>query len=120
MLARLLRGSEGQEVAQRLQSEEPLTEAQFTALFERLVAAAEAAQEQRSSHPCQAEKMITALAEAGDALSPVIFRALDADGSGALEGNELLHLRRLASHIQSALPPGIWISGREEAAATAG
>jgi hypothetical protein len=106
LIASLLRGPETQALASRLQSGESLSEAEFNALFQKLVEAArerEAEAKTTASPPSETEEMLATLVEKERALSPLLFRTLDADGNGELEGQELKHLERLVGQIQRAL-----------------
>lgn len=103
MLTSLIRRPETQEIAQRLESGEPVSEAEFNALIAELLEAAKAAGES-DTHPTRAQELVESLIEERDELSPMLFETLDADGSGAIDGSELLHLQRLVSHLHRLIP----------------
>lgn len=106
LLERLVQGLGQRAVADRLQSGEPLSQPEFEALIDRLLDAARIAAEPSGTTPAplsEREELIASLVRGERSLTPLLFRTLDADGSGAIEGRELAHLQRLVSQIREAL-----------------
>jgi hypothetical protein len=101
-LTRLIRGIGDTEVAERLQSGEPLSQAEFEGLLDRILEIARGSGDEGTA--TEAEGLVAALTEADETLSPMLFEMLDADGSGEIDGQELLSLQRLVSHLQRGLP----------------
>jgi hypothetical protein len=101
-LTRLIRGFGDTEVSERLSSGEPLSQAEFEALLDRILEIARETGDESAA--AEAEGLIGALTEADESLSPMLFEVLDADGSGEIDGEELLSLQRLVSHLQRGLP----------------
>jgi hypothetical protein len=99
---------EPREASGRRGTGSPLTEAEFERLLGRLLAADRKASASgvRSGADANADESLTARRESERVLGPLLFRTLDADGNGLLEGQELRGLRRLVSHLDGAVPPG--------------
>ncbi|MBN1476875.1 hypothetical protein JXA47_08980 [Candidatus Sumerlaeota bacterium] len=101
-LTRLIRGMRDSEVSERLSSGDPLSQAEFEVLLDRILEIARGTGDEGAA--AEAEGLIGALTEDDETLSPMLFEMLDADGSGEIDGEELLSLQRLVSHLQRGLP----------------
>lgn len=117
MLGNLLRGSDAAEAAESLQGDDSLTQAEFEELIAQLV---EAAEKGTSGQGGADAETLTALLESEQSLAPLLFQALDADGSGMIEGDELKPLQSLISEVQRELPADVWTSLSPEVTSLSG
>lgn len=101
-LTRFIRGLGDSEISERVNSGEPLSQAEFEGLLDRILEIARGSGDEGTV--AEAEGLVAALTEADKSLSPMLFEMLDADGSGEIDGQELLSLQRLVSHLQRGLP----------------
>lgn len=108
MIRDLLQGDRIQRVANELTGAQSLTEAEFHDLMaEVLGVLGEGTGEDgdASSQFADGDAAADALRRGGEALSPLLFDALDRDGSGALEAGEIRGLQRLVARVADALDP---------------
>jgi hypothetical protein len=102
ILAQLVRGSQAPQAAEDLRSAEQLTEDEFQALLDQVLGIA---RQDQDGEPAVEPQGIQALIDGERALAPLLFRALDADDSGTLEGGELDRLRGVVDQIAEVLSP---------------
>jgi len=102
LFGRLGGSGESTAVQAALAKGEPVSRADFDALLSELMGLAENAGAERDARG--ETKSLRALAEHQQTLSPMLFDALDRDGNGTLEGEELRGLQRFVGQVGDQLP----------------